>query len=244
MADKGTAFRNFTAAAQADAPDGAGESRLRIPTVEERALIFLRATRRGGDFNKNDHEVAREKILAAMADEIVSRPSYVPSDEGFAPHASDQGGEAVSLFDAMACLRDEPPPAGVSEDQAEFKHELALRLSSSFERSVAASARMMGNLERSRAAMRADLDRVEDTTEIALSAVQDALMVRDAEERIGARDEVLFSLRRPQDRVRPPPRRDGGVRRVLYWLFIAIVAGLSLVGAATLVRMGLKFSGG
>jgi hypothetical protein len=51
----------------------ASQGRLRVPTMQERALIFLRATQGKDDFSGAEHAAARELILEAMAAEVVSR---------------------------------------------------------------------------------------------------------------------------------------------------------------------------
>jgi hypothetical protein len=73
MGTEGTGFRGLAVAAKAERPADVGEeaSRLRIPTMEERALIFLRATQGSRDFPGDEHAEARSKILDVMAADIV-----------------------------------------------------------------------------------------------------------------------------------------------------------------------------
>jgi hypothetical protein len=83
MATERTAFRDLAVAAQAgdQAQGGDITRRLRIPSLEERALIYLRATKGREDFTNDEHVAAREIILDAMASEIASR-AHPSASEG------------------------------------------------------------------------------------------------------------------------------------------------------------------
>jgi hypothetical protein len=59
--------------------------RLRVPTLEERALILLRATEGREDFTNDEHTAARKTILDAMATEIASRSQILTPETASAP---------------------------------------------------------------------------------------------------------------------------------------------------------------
>jgi hypothetical protein len=75
MTIRRTAFRELATSAESERQVEAGvpPGQFRVPTMEERALIFLRATEGKEDFTNDGYMGARGKILDAMAAHIAAR---------------------------------------------------------------------------------------------------------------------------------------------------------------------------
>jgi hypothetical protein len=211
MATERTAFRDLAVAAKAgDQPDdGETTRRLRVPTLEERALIFLRATKGREDFTNDEHAAAREIILGAMASEIASRAH---------PSASEGAGLASPWLERQPHFLLEPE-GGPNDDAVDVE----VALSSPPARMLRPMVELAGSFEsRPRAVAAEPLS--EDTMFVAASAHEDNL------------HKMAERLSR-WEAANPRAQRRSKLRTLLLVLLIAVVAGLSVLGAVTLVRM-------
>jgi hypothetical protein len=84
MTGRGTAFRELAVSAESERPSETDDQhgQLDVPTMEERALIFLRAVKGKKDFTSDEYIEARGKILDAMAADIAARSQPEEIGEG------------------------------------------------------------------------------------------------------------------------------------------------------------------
>jgi hypothetical protein len=191
MATERTAFRDLAAAAKAgDQPeDRETTRRLRVPTLEERALIFLRATKGREDFTNDEHAAAREIILRAMASEIASRAH---------PSASEGAGVASTGLEREPHFLLEPE-GGLNDNAVDV--EVAL------------------------------------SSPLAHFSPRPAPMLRPRIDFAPPLESQLSEIAARLQATNPRAQRRSKSRTLLLALLIAVVAGLSVLGTVTLVRM-------
>jgi hypothetical protein len=136
MAIKRTAFRSLATSGDnsRETEGGALDSELRVPTIEERALIFLRATKEKDDFSHDEYVEARAKILDAMGANITGPsaltefrgPNTAPPDlEDLLKQLSSPEIPEMSMrLMALDTLADREPPAGVERVMASSRAEM------------------------------------------------------------------------------------------------------------------------
>jgi hypothetical protein len=114
MSKKRSAFRDLTGGAESARLADLREphDQLRVPTLEERARLFLRAVHGERDFTSGEYARANSTILNALAADIAARSkSGMPGEplgRPTVPPIGDPYGESIST-EAMCSLADDQP---------------------------------------------------------------------------------------------------------------------------------------
>jgi hypothetical protein len=224
MGEKKTPFRYLTQGAESAPLTDSGEPLgLPVPTLEERARIFLRAVHGERDFTSSEHTAAHGIILKGMAEDIAVKSNIGLTEEPplrpVAPIVKSPYGRAPNV--AMSATRFE-------EDQPMYPDIEDAQISSTFEDRPAplrAAARREHPVQMSRSPL-----------EFALSPpAPRAYASMATRERVpGARfGESLPPFPAPTHK---PPKR-----RVFIWAAVlSIFTGLSVLGGVALYQMATR----
>jgi hypothetical protein len=210
MNSRETTFRELAATVEGDlSADTAGEQgQLHVPTMEERALIFLRAVKGKEDFTSDEYIETRDKILSMMASDIASRAELeviYPQAPNFDPRSNFLG--TTDFAEALPTLTAEEDP---------FLERRALRASLRAKLALAPPV----------------MKEVAATVSIARVSIAMA----SAAPRIDM-NELAAALRVGGD-APPPRQKNAKVRMFFWGVLVVILAGLSVLGGVTLIQIG------